>query len=428
MKIGIILYSLLVFHGAFEYKSGNPGSLFPWQIAVHDCTSPAVMGTPALLPLADGLLLNSSAGRPYSEEALSTGSLTVQYGYGGYGLQGSWNSFGADFYREHTFSLMGGYSILPFLQAGISGNIYMLKIDTDELSLDEKYADTDIAFIITPFPWISGAFIQKGVISLFSRQNSSVIYPERSAGILLKPGRGFSLAWNITDTAAGKVNTFAATINPAPFFSISGGYCRENSSLAASFGVSAAELLVSYGLRFHPFLGYTHSLGITFALNLQIESLDYGKPLFRRNKKRINIKSASPDDLKEIDGLTALSAERVILYREKIGPVNEKALVQIGLTGEEIKNFESSVYGLERSGNNRGKEKEYKKFRKKAPRRERIKHKFRSLISGGIKAYTAITYSELSESAERELFYRKLNDDSSLTDEQKKFIKTTCSE
>lgn len=418
----------MVFHGAFEYRSGNPGFLFPWQTAIHDCSSPVVMGTPALLPLSRGLLFNSNAGRPYSDETLSSGGLAVQFGDGDYGLQGSWNSFGADFYREHTLSVMGGYSVFPFLHAGVTGNLYILKIDTDELNMDKKCTDTDFAFLLTPFPWINAAFIQTGILSLLNKKNSNIIYPERAAGILLKPGKGFSLAWNITETAVERVSTFTATINPTSFLSISGGYCRENSSLAASFGVSASTFFVSYGLRYHPYLGYTHSLGISITLHPSVESLDYGKPLFCKNKPRINIKTAAIDDLKDIEGLTARSAERIILYREKIGPINKKALAQIGLTREEIKCFEQNVYGLERKDHNRGGGKEYKKFKKQPPRRERIKNKFRSLVGGGIKAYTAITYSELSESAEPDLFYRKLNNDSSLTAEQKRLIETTCIE
>jgi len=428
MNLSLIIYTMMICYGAFEYKTGSPDSLFPVQSAIHDYTSPVVMMTPALLPFADGLLLNSSAGRPSSEKILATGSSAIQYGSGDYGLQMSWNSFGADFYREHAFSLKAGYSFLPFLHAGISENFYILKIATSELSLERKAADTDFAMILTPFSWLNAAFIQTGIMTSLNGKNSGLIYPERSAGILLKPGDGFSLTWNFTDTAIERVNTFTAAINPASFFSVRGGYCRENSSFAASFGILANEFFVSYGLRYHPYLGYTHSIGLTFALNAQIESLDYGKPLFSSPKKKINIRTATSDDLVKIDGLSRMSAERIILYRRKIGPVTEKALLQIGMTGEEIDAFEDSVYGLERAVRNREGGKDFRKFRKKPPRSERIKQKFRRLIDGGIPAFTAITYSELSEKGENEEFNNRLQNDNSLNEEQKKLIEKTCSE
>jgi len=427
VKISLILYAAMMYHGAFEYRTGDPNSLFPVQSAIQDYSSPVVMMTPALLPFANGFLLNSNAGRPYSEKVLTTGGSAVQYGGGDYGLQLSWNMFGADFYREHTFSLKAGFAIFPFLRAGISENLYILKISTSELSQERKASDTDLAFIISPFPWIDAAFIQTGMVSLFNNQNSDILYPERSAGILLKPGKGFSLSWNITDSAVEKINTFAATINPASFLSVNGGYCRENSSFSASIGVLAENFFVSYGLKYHPYLGYSHSIGITYALNPGIKSLDYGKPLFSRREKKINIKSAELDDLKKIDGLSRLSAERIILYKKKIGPVTEKALKQIGLTGEEIDILESNVYGFERSPRNKEGGKDFRKFKKRPPRKERIKTKFRKLINEGIPAFKAITYSELSESGESDQLQNRLQNDNSLSDEQKKIIEKICS-
>lgn len=426
---GLILYAMIICHGAFEYRSGDPNLLFPVQSAVHDSSFPVIMGTPALLPFAEGFMFNCNAGRPYSEKILATEGFAVQYGSGDYGLQSSWNSFGGDFYREHTFSFMGGYSIFSSLHAGITENVRIIKIETNELSMSENFYDTDLALLYTPFPWISAAFIQTGIVSLFSGQNNGVICPVRSAGIMIKPCSGFSLSWNIADTEPAYANTFSAVINPARFLSVSGGYCRENSSFAASFGVAAARVFVSYGLRYHPYLGYTHSIGITYTPDPEIESLNYGRPLLSAAvEKKINIKTAEIDDLKKIEGLSALSAGRIILYRQKIGPVSEKALMQIGLTADEIRIFEANTYGLERTRRSADNEKKFKHHKKNPPRKERIKNKFRALISGGIRAYTAITYSEFSETAEIDQFSSRLNSDNSLTAEQKKFIESTCYE
>ncbi len=428
---GIILYCVMILNGAFEYRSGNPSFLFPWQTAVQDTSCPVLTASPALLPFTGGPLFNAGASRPYSGGEIGTGSVALQYGPAEYGLQGSWNSFGSDFYREHTLSAMAGYAVFPFLSAGISENLYILKIQAEGLSLDKSFADSGFALLLNISPWFKAGLIQTNIFSMLNGKNADIIYPERSAGILLKPCRGFSLCWNITETAVERVNAFTAAVNPAPFFSVSGGYCRENSSLAASFTVSASGFFVSYGLRYHPYLGYSHSLGITCAPDRSVETLDYSRPLFRSSRKRINVKTASIEDFKEIEGLTPRSAERIVLYREKIGPVNEKALVQIGMTGDEIKSFESGVYGLERSvqktGSEKLKGKVFKKYVKKPPRRERIKTKFRSLIGGGIRANTAILYSELSETADTEGFNRRLNSDGSLTAEQKKFIGKICS-
>lgn len=426
-----IIYSAMLIHGAFEYKNAEPDSLFPVQVAIHDYSSPVIMTNPALLPFSEGLLLQSYAGRPYSNEALTAAGSAIQYGTGDYGFQLSWNSFGSDFYRENTFSLNGGYSIYPFLHTGISAKIYLLRINTEELYEFNTIPETDFAVLLTPYSWLNMSIIQSGIFSLATGQKSEVIYPERSAGVLLKPGNGFSLAWNITDTAAGMVNTFSAVVNPVTFFSVKGGYCIENSSFAASIGILSENFYVSYGLKYHPYMGYTHSIGITYTPQTKIESLHYGKPVFSSPVKKINITTAVYDDLKTIEGLSEISAQRIILYREKIGPVNGKGLMQIGLTGEEIKILEANVYGLARVSRNKNGKKDFsisrKKFVKMPPRNERIKNRFRQLIGSGIPAFKAITYSELVESGKTDEIQKALLNDNSLSEEQKKIIEKTCS-
>jgi len=427
---GLVLCALMVLYGAFEYRTGDPVSLFSFQDAVQDCSSPVVIMNPAYLPLADSVLLNSNAGRPYSEKVLTTGSTSAQYCSDNYGLQFFWNSFGSDFYREHTFSLKAGYSFFPFLHGGISENLYLLNIRTDDMDINRKSIQTDLSLLLVPAKWFQLSFIQASIPSLLDDSDRDMIYPERSAGILLKPGKGFSLSWNLTDTAIQKVNTFTVTINPVKFMSVTGGYCRENSSLAASLSVLAGKFFVSYGLRFHPHLGYTHSAGVTYAFKPAIESLDYGTPLFSSNRKKINIQTASIDELKNIEGLKPLSARRIILFREKIGPVTEKSLVQIGLSSEEISILGEAVYGMGRVKKNDDikKFKQRRKFKKLPPRNERIKKKFRKMIAGGIPAYIAITYSELSESVNIDEFHDRLWKDSSLDEGQKNFVEKTCSD
>lgn len=428
---GLVLCAVMVFCGAFEYRTGDPLSLFPVQTAVQDCSAPAVIMNPAYLPFTDSMLLNSNTGRPYSEKVLSTGSSSLQYGSDAYGFQFFWNSFGSDFYREHTVSLKAGFSLLSFLHAGISENIYFLRIRTDDLDMYRKSLQTDLALLITPVSWLNMAFIQTSIPALFDDRDRDLIYPERSAGVLLKPGKGFSLSWNITDTAIEKVNMFSAVVNPTTFMSVSGGYCRENSSLAASLGILAGNFFISYGLRFHPYLGYTHSIGVTYTFKPEIESIDYGRPLFSMSKKKLNIQTVSIEELKNIDGLKPVSARRIILFREKIGPVTEKSLIQIGLTGEEIRSLEEYVYGMERIKRKSFEGKKFKhgkKFKKIPPRNERIKEKFRKMIAAGIPAYKAITYSELSESVNTGEFHDRLYKDSSLDEEQKKFMEKICTD
>ena len=429
MNICHLLYVVIIFNGAFEYRYENPSALFPTLQAVYDYSYPAVMINPGQLPLANGFILNSNGGRPYSEKELTSGGVAIQYGDGDYGLQLSWNSFGAYFYREHTFSLKAGYSIFSFLNVGVSENLYILKIAVNELSKEWRKSDTDVSLLFLPCQWLNFAFTQTGVVSYFNNKNDDILYNESSIGVLFKPGKGFSIAWNNTDTAAERVNIFAVSVNPTKFLTLKGGYCKENSSFTTAIGILAENLFISYGLRYHPFLGYSHSIGISYTIGSGIESLDYKKPLFSIEREKMNINTASLGELKSIDGLSDVSAERIILYREKIGPVTDKALVQIGLTSDEIKIIRANFYGIERASVSKDGEtnpKNSKKFVKTHPRQERIKTKFQQLIKEGIQAGTAIKYSELSESVNKNEFRAKLQSDSSLSAEQKKAIERIC--
>ncbi|MCL1833648.1 MAG: helix-hairpin-helix domain-containing protein [Leptospirales bacterium] len=426
MNICHLLYAVIIFHGTFEYRTENPDALFPTLQAVYDYSSPAVMMNPAQIPLSDRFIFNSNGGRPYSEKELMSGGAAVQYGSTNYGLQIFWNSFGADFYREHTFSLKAAYSIFSFFNIGISENLYILKIAADELSKDWRKSDTDISLLFSPYQWLNFAFTQTGIVSLINEKNDDILYNESSVGVLFKPGKGFSIAWNNTDTAIERVNIFTVSINPTNFITLKGGYCKENSSFSTAMGILASDLYISYGLKYHPFLGYSHSVGISYAIGSGIESLDYKKPLFSSDREKININRATLDDLKAITGLSDVSAERIILYREKIGPVTDKALMQIGLTSDEIKIIKANVYGIERASSGKDGEKNFKKFVKSPPRQERIKTKFQNLIKGGIQASTAIKYSELSESVNKTEFRAKLQSDNSLSSDQKKAVERIC--
>ncbi len=430
MSTSLLLYTAILCCTAFEYRTADPFSLFPYQVAAQVVTWPVAITNPAYLPGSGGLLLNSTASRPYCESELSAAGLYAQYGGTVHGLQGSWNSFGADFYREQTISVKCGYRPFTFLSAGISENIFAVDISLDGLSRKIRMADTDASMLFSPYSWIAVSVIQSCIVTKINKKNTDILYPERSAGISVKPAKGFSASWNITETAAGRVNSFAAAVNPVAFFTMHGGYSRENSALAAAFGVLVHGFMFSYGLRYHPYLGYTHSVGITFAPDFSADCLDYGRPIFSRPAKKTDIRAATIDDLKGIDGLSARSAERAIMYRDKIGPVTEKALVQIGMSGDEIALFDSQIYGLQRTPRNDGdnRPRAGKKYSKRPPRGERIKNRFREIISCGVRSTQALSYSELCESSGAEIFHDTLDRDTTFSGGQKECIERTCTE
>ncbi len=426
-----LIYSMIILISAFEYNGNEPAALFPFTTAAESYSIPGIYRNPLSITGEKGYTVSVSGSRPYSEEALHSCTSGIKYSGQGWGIQFLGHSFGTDFYRENRFSAAAGLSLLKILNTGFNASAYKLDIDTDEDNFSHTMYDGDIGGAITPVNWITFAFIQNCISSATAGENRDELYPERSGGVLVKPFHGFSLAWNLTDTAAGYINSFSAGISPAAFIHLRGGYTPEDTRFVASLTILLKHLNVTYSLSSHPYLGYTHSFGITLSSASEIDTIQYSTPSIYVPEKKININSAEPEEIINIPGLSSRSSERIILYRSKIGPISEKGLRRIGLDNDEISSVKRNCYGLARESHKEDKDGSTKKYRKNnkiyIPPKERIRERFRTMIKEGIPASTAIRYSEIPESSGREDIESILAEDISLTDKQKDIIRRACS-
>jgi len=427
---GTLIYSMIILISAFEYSGGEPASLFPFTAAAESYSLPGIYRNPLSIKGGGGGTISACVSNPYSEENLHSYTSGVKYSKESWGLQFLGHSFGTDFYRENRFSAAAGFSPLKLLNTGLSVSAYKLDIDADEENSSRTMYDCDMGGEITPFHIVTIAFMQNCVSAAALDKNKYELYPERSAGVLLKPCPGFTLSWNITDTAAGYINSYNAGISPAAFIHLRAGYTMEDTRFAASLTILLKHLSATYSLSSHPYLGYTHSFGITLSSDSEIETIRYRTPAIFTHDKKININSAPHEEMKNISGLSEISAERIILYRTKIGPISEKALRSIGLNNDEINSVKRNCYGLARNPHIKDDDSFNNKPRGKTKflisPKERIRDRFRIMIKQGIPASTAIRYSELPESARRNDIESVLEDDITLTEEQKDIIRKIC--
>lgn len=427
---GTLIYSMIILISAFEYSGGEPASLFPFTTAAESYSIPGIYRNPLSIKGGSGGTISACVSSPYSEEDLHSYTSGIKYSKDSWGIQFLGHSFGTDFYRENKFSAAAGLSPLKLINTGLSVSAYKLDIDTDEEDISRTMYDCDIGGAITPFSRVTIAFMQNCVSAAAVDRNKYELYPERSSGVLVKPCPGFTLSWNITETAAGYINSYNAGISPAAFIHLRGGYTTEDSRFAASLTILLKHLSATYSLSSHPYLGYTHSFGITLSSDSEIETIRYSTPSVFTPDKKININSASHEEIKNISGVSELSAERIILYRTKIGPVSEKTLRSIGLNNDEITSIKRNCYGLARNPHKKDDDSFNKKSRGKSKffisPKERIRDRFRIMIKQGIPASTAIRYSELPESARRNDIESLLEEDITLTDEQKDIIRKIC--
>ncbi len=430
MKIAFVVALTLSLNSAFEYRSPEGSSLFPYLVAAHDYSCPGIVSNPSLLPFAEGLALSGSASRPYSEDELISGYSAIQYSAKNAGLNISWNFFGTDIYRENIYTINAGYAPLHFLSLGLSGKSYSLNIEADEISHSENFYDYGISATLRPLKILDFSFIQENINNLKNDKNSETIYPQRSAGILLKPDRGISFAWNITDTSAGKINTFTASVSPLPIFNLSGGYSRETASYSASASIFISNIRIQYNLLYHSYLGYTHTVAVTLNTGSLPEPVSYSRKNHNKDISPININRAEYDDIVNLPGMNETYAGRVMAYRDEIGPVSAEALSRIGMTGDELQELDEHIYGLERDRVSLASQREKKPKtytnRKMETREDKSKRLFRQMLAKGIPANRRIEYSRLAAAGEKKKIRTLLSNDKKLTEKQKSEIKRIC--
>jgi hypothetical protein len=430
MKIAFVIALTISLNSAFEYRTPVGSAPFPYLTAAHDYSCPGIISNPSLLPFVPGLALAGAVSRPYSEDELISGSSAIQYSAKNAGLSISWNHFGTDIYRENIYSINAGYAPLHFLSLGLSGKAYSLNIEADEISHSENFYDYGISATLRPLKILDLSFIQENIDTLKNDKNSEIIYPERSAGVLIKPDRGISFAWNITDTSAGKINTFTASVNPLSILNLSGGYSRETASYSASASLFIKKIKVQYNLLYHSYMGYTHTVALTLNTVSLTETVSYSKLRQDRKISPININEAEYNDIINLPGMNETYAGRILAYRDEIGPVSAEALSRIGMTGDELQEINEYIYGLERDrislASKRQKQPRTYVYKKRESREDKSKRLFRQMLAKGIPANRGIEYSRLAAAGDKGKFRSILSNDRKLTEKQKAEVKKIC--
>ncbi len=423
--------------GAFEYRSGNPESLFQHNRAAVDSFSPGSLINPAYLPLVNYMYLTTSGDNPYSIDELYSGSIGFGAGAGSTGLQFVWKRFGIKEYNENIMNFNVGFMPVKYLSVGTGIAYYFLQIDTEYISYRKKLIDSRFSVLIMPTHWLRLSFLQENIGAIWDDSRRSILFPEYSYGISIHAVKGLSIIWNRTGTSFGSINSYSVTANLLDFLSIRGGYSRETSTYSAAFSFILRNMIVSYGFRFHTYLGYTHSIGLSLTeVPVRYESLDYLTEFPDRSglikNSRININRCTIDELRDIPLLSDTMAQRIIKYRELIGPVTKKSLMQIGLSSRDITMLTDYIYGLkdEEPGvkefvpRRRG----YRSGRKKRLRHSYKKRKslFIKLINNGINPGLSLKISEIAVKKSGKSFEEAIGSIPGISSRQKSRILKIC--
>ena len=337
--------------GAFEYRNSPPLGLFPFPSAVQDHDDAGSITNPAYLPLVKCPFVNFSMDAPYGVSGLTSNGVTLGAPLGSFGVQGAWRRFGIREYREDIVTAYMGWAPLRMISLGAGMSYSHISIDSGEISFSAGLADFSASLKADPFSWMSLSFEQDNIRSLADAGRRDLLFPERRFGISLLPVRGLTLSWNLSSTFQDRVSMFSLGARLLPVLFIKGGYSREASTYAAAFSLALKNITASYGIRYHSYLGLTHSLGITSTWDGTVyESLEYYS---RRGPEppddpgeRIDINRCSADELAGIPAVSETMAARIMKYREILGPLSKKALGQLGMSDREISLLMRYAYGL----------------------------------------------------------------------------------
>jgi hypothetical protein len=426
IRISITVCLAIRYFTAFDYRQNSPASLFPQNQAAIDITLPDSASNPAYFPRIKYPYLHFSGCRPYNLDELYSTTIRAGYGDGAFGMQASWSRFGFDQYLENIAEASAGYCPIKYISLGAGLFYYNVSIHTPEVSLSGHLCDGRLSILIAPFEWIDLSFQYENVVSLFIKSRRDILYPGWSGGAGLKPIKGLSLIWNITSTPYGFVNSLAASINILKYFSIRAGYARESSTYSAAVSFIYKYVSASYGLKYHPHLGLTHSFGVSLAAGeIAVEALNYGEMFNRireiRGIKKIDISSCSLEELLQIPDFDELFAGRIIKYRNNIGPVSKDAFIQIGMNEQEARRVMKYITGL---ADESPKPKKAARGRKEHEKAQ--KEIFQKLLREGLPASLSLELSEMAVRGQVHMIRSKLGSLTELDQNKKKRIMQLC--
>lgn len=443
MKIALIIILLKSLNLSFEYRETNPNSLFPYSYAVSDTNPLGHLSNPSYLSLWNAAYLNLDYAKPYQMSELNSGNIRIGYSFSDMGIQIAWNRFGIKEYSEDILEGSFGYKPWEIFSMGLGVSYYHVAISEQDKEYKYGTINYKYSLLFLPSEWINIGFLQENIYSIINKKredDSEFLFPNRSLGIAIIPADGLTFTWNINKIYYGYINSFSVTANMLPCLSLKGGYSRETSSYSFAVNLIYRKLSVSYGLSHHTYLGSTHKIGVTISnSDLVLKEINYNKSLRKKSlpedRKRINVNECTYEELLDSNIFPKEIAHRIIKYRDSIGLISEKSLIQIGVNEKELKGLREFILGLaeEQSLTNEP------ETRRPSMRINKNKTKpgydidtrkllFRKLLDNGINATTSLRIAEQAKNYTKNELIILVKESSDIDEEKKKIIIKICAD
>ncbi|MGL4368339.1 MAG: hypothetical protein ACRCUT_01505, partial [Spirochaetota bacterium] len=344
----------------------------------------------------------------------------------------SFSRFGTGGYLERTADLSAGIACGALFSCGVKAHACSLTIGGDLPSRFTLY-DADLSARFEPFPLMSFAAFQKNIGSFINPDRRDILFPETAFGVTMSPARGIFISYNYNRTFYGGVNSLSCRLYLLSCFMVGGGYSRECGRYAVESAVLYRGVKVSYAWAWHPYLGITHSAGVSFSPSagiyrpVDISSMKYAESA--QEEIVVDITLCSAQELSHAAEIDEEKAERIIRVRQMFGSVSEKSLTQMGLTSEEKDSVKKHTTGLV-SDEDAKKDKARSREKEKAvwvhKKQEQKKDLFLRLVDEGIPAAKALEISRMAQRMNTAELMREINGSAKFTQSEKERIAAVC--
>lgn len=273
----------------------------------------------SLFPSLEGL-------EPISYLSISGGIPVPKFGT----LSLGYNSFGFEDYKETTLLFSPAFEL--FYRMGLGFNLKLYSVSIKDAG-DASSVGIDIGIIAKIYQGFSiGGFVYN-VNSPTIGESNDELSQYGTVGIEFVPANGLSLNFDIQKVVDRKINLrVGQEFRLARYFFIRSGVQSNPTKYALGLGLHYQYITFDYALSVHNTLGSQHIITLKFSLGEETKTL-YTEKVPRRAKAapaavpeveyvgpKININTATLDELTQLPRVGPKTAEKIIKYREEHGP------------------------------------------------------------------------------------------------------------
>lgn len=264
--------------------------------------------------------LSASYTRPFGLKELTIGSVTTVIPTALGNLAMGFTNFGSDIYREQSLTTSFNRSVKGKFYYGF--NLHYMKLQISNYGSDFCF-ELDLGFLMKILPNLSWGFMATNLNRATLGQAGDNLPQTFNTGLSIYPINNLTLNLDMFKDSMFPLE-LRCGIEYLLFnrVAIRSGFSTEPSRFCAGFGFLFSHLEIDYAITTHKDLGLTHYFSLQLLLNhrknrIISENINYKLRPVKITK--ININTATIENLQKIPGIGPTLAQRIVAYRQQIG-------------------------------------------------------------------------------------------------------------